>query len=134
MSEAGRQTLFSPEINQILSDIDTIGQRLGQLQRMGNPSGTAGAGAIMTALGTAGTSIATASTIPVLAGIATTFGAYVLAKMLARPATARAVRDYMKAHTQKGRAAELARAETALREAAAAVQMQTAGQERRPGG
>lgn len=134
-SPAGRQLLFGPELNQVLDDIGTISQRFEQVAKLGNPSGT-GRFVAFGGLGTAaGASVMAGTALPVLAAAAGIVGTYALARMLARPATARAVKqfaqDYSQAHLTKNEKA-LQAAIATLREAGRAGWQQGLGDEVRP--
>ncbi len=134
-SPAGRQLLFGPELTQVLDDIGTISQRFEQVAKLGNPSGT-GRVVAFGGLGTAaGASVAAGTAIPILAAAAGIVGTYALARMLARPATARAVKDFAERYSQASltrNEAAMQAATAALREAGRAIPQQALGEDRRP--
>lgn len=92
MSPVGRQTLFSPELNQALTDIGIISQRFEQLQKFGNPSGTARVGTMMAGLG--------GLYADPLKTISTAVTGYALARALASPIKAKAIANYSKAYLE----------------------------------
>lgn len=94
LSDEGKTALFGStgrrDLVQALDDIATISSRAKQIARFGNPSGTgriaslmAGAGALFTA------------PLPTLA---TAIGGNMMARVLARPVTAKATANWMKAY------------------------------------
>jgi hypothetical protein len=90
LSDIGKSTLFSPETRQALDDIAKVSSRFKQLNQYANPSGT-GQTVMTGALG------GVAFVNPIVA-LKVAVPGYVTAKLLSRPATAKAVADYMKAY------------------------------------
>ena len=89
LSESGRSILFGPGLRSSLDDIATLSREWAKNARFGNPSGSGRSVAISGALVGA-----YASPLTTIAGVVT---GVVLARMLAQPAAARAVRDYSRA-------------------------------------
>lgn len=90
LSDEGKTLLFSPEHKQSLDDIATVSRRFVQLDKLANHSRTAVGGGIM-----AGGYMIINKPLQLLASMV---GGRTLASMLARPATAKAVSQWMKAH------------------------------------
>jgi hypothetical protein len=90
LSDEGKRLLIrDPEHLQALEDVNTVGKAFEQLQRLGNPSGTARMG--MTVAG-AGALVMDPTTL-----LATAVGGRTLAYILARPATAKAAAGWSNA-------------------------------------
>jgi hypothetical protein len=91
LSPIGKQLLFPNAAHrQALDDIATVARAYEQLQRLGNPSGTGRVGSIVA--GGGGLMAAPYATV----GLA--IGGYMLARLLAKPATAKKLAEISKSH------------------------------------
>jgi len=90
LSQTGKAALFSPETRQYLEDIAKVSSRFKQLNQYANPSGTGQT--IMTG------ALGGAAFVNPLTAVKVAVPGYITAKLLARPATAKTVADYMKAY------------------------------------
>jgi hypothetical protein len=90
LSDFGKRMLFSQETRQSLEDIAKVSSRFKQLNQYANPSGT-GQTVMTGALGAG-------AIVSPLTAIKVAVPGYVTAKLLARPATAKMVSDYVKAY------------------------------------
>jgi hypothetical protein len=116
-------------LRQSLDDIARLSNKMKQLQKFGNPSGTAqnlaAAGGIGAGLGSIATGIMTGSIIEPISALSVLVGGRAIADYLAQPATAEKIAKWMKvyavsaAHPSFGRATILA---SATRNLASALQ------------
>lgn len=108
LSVPGKHALFSPEHRQALDDLALISKKFVALEKLGNPSGSARTALIATSIPSSIVSLVMAPGYAALggAGLVTSYG---LARLLARPATAKAASKwanaYLMASTSRNRAA-----------------------------
>lgn len=94
LSAAGKELMFNSIHRQALDDIAKVGAQFEKLERLGNPSGSARMG-----LAVGGAGWAAIEPISLLTSMA---GGNALARILAKPATAKATADWSKAYAAAG--------------------------------
>lgn len=103
IADPAKHALFSPAHKRALDDIATVSRKFVALQRLGNPSGSARIGLIAT---TIPSSIVSAIMAPhlLVTGAAGLGVSHVLARILARPATAKSAARWMNAYVASANA------------------------------